>query len=193
MDTGFGRQQPHLLGGHVGRVGGQDVDASPQRDGQRLVKIALVHLASGAGKVAAGAPHRSRVEVGRVQLDRVQGHKQRDAHRARAAAQVDDDRRRPVRRLADASGGQPLGESDSLLDEELGAASGHEDTGVHGYPQAAEPRPAKDVLKGQAGGPPIHHGGKLVLGPRRAKEQPRLVLGEDTADGPQPGNDGGQR
>ena len=37
----------------------------------------------------------------------------------------------------------------------------YEDSGVHGYPQAAELRPAEDVLEGQAGGSPVHHGSEV--------------------------------
>ena len=78
------------------------------------------------------------------------------------------------------------------MDEELGAAAGHEDSRVHGDPQAAELRPAQDVLKGQAGHPPVHHGGQLGRGLGGRDEQPGLVLGEDTAGGPEPGGDGGR-
>ena len=80
-----------------------------------------------------------------------------------------------------------------MADEELGAAAGYEDSGVHGYPQAAELRPAQDMFKGQAGGSPVHHGGEVGRRPCRGDEQPRLILGEDTAGGPKPGNDDGSR
>ena len=189
VDAGLRGQQPDRLGGDVGRVGDQDVDAAPQCGGQRLVEVALVHLTTGGGDVAAGAPHRGGVDVDGVQLDPVQGRDQRGAHRARAAAQVDDDGSWPGEDLAGVAGGT-AGEG-GLADEELGAAAGYEDPGVHGDPQAAELRPAEDVFEGQAGDPPVHHGGEVGRRPRRGDEQPRLVLGEDTAGGPKPGDDGG--
>ncbi len=82
-------------------------------------------------------------------------------------------------------------EGHGLADEELGPAAGHEDAGVHGYPQAAELRPADDMLEWQAAGAPVHHRGEVGLGPCRRDEQPRLVLGEDTAGGAELGDDDG--
>ena len=75
------------------------------------------------------------------------------------------------------------------MNEELGAAAGYEDSGVDLDPQAAELRPAEDVLDGKAGHSPVHHGGEVGRRPRRAHEQPRLVFGEDAAGGPEPGDD----
>ncbi len=90
-------------------------------------------------------------------------------------------------------GGGPVGEGGGVVDEELGAAAGHEDSGVHGYPQTAELRPAEDVFQRQAGGSLVHHRGEVGRRPCRSDQQPRLVLGEDTAGGPKPGDDGGSR
>jgi hypothetical protein len=75
-------------------------------------------------------------------------------------------------------------------DQELGAAARYEDAGIHRDPQAAELGPAENVLERLAGGPPIHHGGQGGRCPRRGDEQLRLVLGEDTARGPEPGDGG---
>src|SRR5262249_6940009 len=44
-------QQPDLLGGDVGNVGGQDVDVAPQPGRQRLIQVTQVHLATGGGDV----------------------------------------------------------------------------------------------------------------------------------------------
>jgi hypothetical protein len=140
----------------------------------------VVDLAAGRGDVATGAPYRGRVDVRGMQLDVVQRHGQRRADRARATAQVNHDSSWP-------------GHGSGLADQELGAASGDEDPGVHGYPKAAELSPAEDVLKGQAGGPPVHHGGEFGWRPRRGDEQLRFVLGEDTAGGRKPGDDDGSR
>jgi len=80
-----------------------------------------------------------------VELDPFEGRGQRRAHRARAAAQVNDDGswRDALIGAADSLAGQGGG----LTDEVLGAAAGLEDSGVHGYSQAAELRPPEDVLE----------------------------------------------
>ena len=91
VDAGLAGQQPDRLAGDVGCVGDQDVDAAPQRRGQRLVEVTLLDPTTGGEQVAAGAPHRGGVDVDGVQLDPVQGRDKRGADRARAAAQVDDD------------------------------------------------------------------------------------------------------
>jgi hypothetical protein len=92
-----------------------------------------------------------------VQLNPVQGRGQRGAHRARAAAQVDDDSLWRVDDPSCGTGDQPgngggvsdlAGETSRLTDEKLGAPAGYENPGVHSYPQGAELRPAEDVLKG---------------------------------------------
>jgi len=167
---------------HVGCVGDEEVHAAPQRSRQRLIEVAFVHLTPGGGNVASGAPHRGWVDVDGVQLDPIQGHDHRHADCAGATAQVNDDSSWPL-------GGEGRG----LADEELGAAARHEDSGIHGYPQAAELRPAEDVLQGKAGDSPVDHGGEVVRRTRSAEEQPRLVLGEDTAGSPKSGDDNGSR
>jgi hypothetical protein len=160
------------LGGYVGCVGDQDVDLAAQRGGQWLAEVTFVHLGDlgpGGGEVAAGAPHRGRVDIDGVQPDPVQCRDQRGSHRARAAAQVNDDESWPGDGLAGRTGAL-AGEAGGPAHEELGAAAGYEDRGVHGYPQAAELRPAEDVFQGLAGGSPVHHGvqfGRIV---RRAEE-----------------------
>ena len=176
VHAGLRRQQLDLVGRHVGCVGDQDVDAAMQRSGQRVIEITLVHPPPGAGHVAAGAPHGGGIDVDGVQLDPVQRSDQRDAHRARAAAQVHDDGTWP-------------GEGGSLANEELGSAARYEDAGPHGDPQATELRPAEDVFEGKTGDPAVDQGGEVGRRPRLGDEQPRLVLGVDTAGGPKPGDD----
>ncbi len=83
------------------------------------------------------------------------------------------------------------GESDGLADQELGATAGHEDPGAHSDSQAAELGPADHVLQRLAGGPPVHHGGQVGQRGRRRPEQAGLVLGEDAAGGPEPGDHDG--
>ena len=116
VQPGLGRQQPDLPGGHVRHVGDQDVHAAAQRGGQRLEEVDRSRRGRRRGEVAAGAGHRGGVDVGGVQLGGVQGGGERGAHRAGTAAQVDDHRAR-------------RGEPNSLADQELGAAAGHEDAG----------------------------------------------------------------
>ncbi len=106
-----------------------------------------MHLSAGS-HIPAGAAHRGRFEVDGVQLGPFQRCDERGPHRARSAAQVDDD-------------GSWPGQGGGLADEELGARAGYEDFWVHGYPQAAELSPAEDVLEGQAGGLPIHNRGEV--------------------------------
>ena len=72
----------------------------------------------------------------------------------RTAAQVDHDR----------PGGAASGERP--VDQELGAAAGHEHAGRHRDPQPAELRPARHVLERLAGDPAADH--RLELGGRRA-------------------------
>ena len=181
---GLGRQEFDLAGGHVRHVGGQDRDPAAQFARQRPVKVALVDVRGEApgrpvrGGVAPGAADRGRLDVGGVQFRAGHGRGHRDADRARAAAQVDDDSTRP-------------GHRDGLPDEELGTAARHEDPGVHGDPQPGEFRPAQDMLKGLAGDPLVHHRVQLAGGPGRGDEQLGLVLGEDAARGPEPGDDQG--
>ena len=103
-----------------------------------------------------------------MQFDQVQGRDQRGADRARAAAQVDNDSSWLGEGLAD--GADSLaGEGGRLADEELGAAAGYEDPRVHGYSQAAEPRPAEDMFERhgqQRAGPPWRRGRPASV-PRR--------------------------
>jgi hypothetical protein len=132
--------------------------------------------------------HRRGIDVGGVQLDPAQGGGQRGAHRARAAAQVDDDGR-PFGILPGGHRG-PAGEVGGLPDQELAAAARYEDPRIQGYPQPAELRPAQDVLEGLAGRPLVHHGGQDVRRLGRGDEQPRLVLGEDTARVAEPADNG---
>lgn len=55
VDACFGWQQVECVGGHVGRVGDEDVDAAAQCGGQGFVEVAVVDLSAGGFEVAAGA------------------------------------------------------------------------------------------------------------------------------------------
>ncbi len=86
-----------------------------------------------------------------------------------------------------------LGKGHRLAHEKLGAVAGHEHAGRYGYPQAAEFRPAHNLLERQARDSLFHHYIEFGRGARRGAEQPRLVLCKDTARGPEPGDDSGLR
>ena len=98
------------------------------------------------------------------------------ADRAGATTHVEDD-------------GSWPGDGDRVSDEELRASSGDEDTRIHHDPHAAELRPSDDVFDGLAGGSSLDHGREVGRRAGGGDEQPRFVLGEDTAGGTQPGLD----
>ena len=56
--AGLRGKQPDFLGGDVGHVGEQHIDALQQGGGQRLVQVTFVDLALGGTDVAAGARRR---------------------------------------------------------------------------------------------------------------------------------------
>ena len=176
--AGFRGQQADLARGDVGHIGREDGDPAAQIAGQRREEVALVDLAADRADIAAGAAHRCRVDVGGVQFHLSEPGGQGGADRARAAAQVHHDR-----------GVRNLGEG--LLDEELGAAARHEDTGLHGDAQPSEPGPADDEFERQSGDPAVDHGGQFPGRAGGGQDQLRLVLREDTARGAQLGDDAG--
>lgn len=98
---------------------------------------------------------------------------------ARTAAEVDHD-------------GRARGQFRGLADQELGAAAGHEDPGVHGDAQAAELGPAEDVFQGMTGDAPFHHGGELDGTGSGGGDEVRLVLGEYAAGGAEGGDESGE-
>ena len=200
MHAGLGGQQTDLLAGYIGCVGDQEVDTAPECGGQRLVEVTFVCVAAGGREIAAGAPYRGWVDVDGVQLDLTQFGGQRCAHRARAAAQVDNDDPGTGRACGGAGylaggsrraggGGGAAGEGGGAADEELGAPAWHEDARADGYPQATEIRPAHDLFQREAGGSPVHHGGDVGRGPRGGDDQLRLVLGEHAPGRPQPADE----
>jgi hypothetical protein len=175
VDTGLRRQQPNFVGGNVGRVGDHDVDAAANAGRQRLEQVTVVDPSLG-WEIAARILRRGRVDVGCEQFDLVNGRDQRGAHRARAAADVDD--KSPW-----------LAKGRRLLDQELGATTRHEDSRAHRYAQAAKVGPAENVFEGKAGGSPIDHGGEVSRGRCGGDEESGFLLGVDTAGGPKPGDD----
>ena len=165
---------------HVGHIGDEDADPASQPGGQRLVQVSLVDVAP--GDVPPGAAHRGRVDVGRVDLGPIHGGGQAAADRARAAAQVDDLR-------APSPDDPGRASSAACADEELGAPPRDEHAGRDGDPQAAELRPAENLLERQAGDAPVHHRVEFVRCPGGGHEQTGFVLGENATRGPEPAND----
>jgi hypothetical protein len=100
---------------------------------------------------------------------------QRGTDRSAATAQVED-------HVARAH--QPGG----LGDEQGCALPGHEYTRVDGDPQAAEVRPAEQLLERHAGDPGGDEPFELTGRSRRRHEQGRFVLGEHTTGSAQPGD-----
>ena len=178
-DAGFvvprlGRHQRDGLRRHVRSVDHQHIDDAAQRRRQGVEQITLIHRAAGRLQVPPRAAHRGRVDVGRVQPD--PGHRRRDRRpdRAAAAAQIQHYRRLPPDQMRN-----------RFPDKQFAASPGHEDPFVDGDPQTAELDPADDVLQRLALDASAHHGGQLVGVGRRRQQQPRLVLGEHAAGGPQ--------
>ena len=177
---GLRRHQGQLRGGHVGHVGHQHVDPAAQLRREGVEQVALVHpRAAAGGEVRAGAAHRGRIDVRRVQPDRRYAGRDGGADRAGAAAQVDDDR--GPARLLDRPGGR--------VDEQLAARSRHEDASatVTRTPQkSAQPttcssgRPAARRATIAASAPGSRGGGQQHVG---------LLLGEHAAGGAQAGGD----
>ena len=173
------RHQRDVPARHVGHVRQEDVDPPAQGGRERLVQVAGVDLTE-AAEIEPGARDGSPIDVGGVQLHGPYSGGEGRTQGAGPAAQIDDDR---VGRR------QP----DRALDQELGAATRHEDAGSDGDPQSAELRPAHDLLQRQAAHPPLDHRLQLGRCSGGLDQQARLVLGGHAARCPQPVDDGGVR
>lgn len=145
----------------------------------RLVEITLEHLTADRFNVASGARHSRRVDVHGVELRFIKYNGERRGDCAGSATKVDDD------------GPRPVNQGSCLVNKQLGAEARHEHTGPQSDAQAAELRPAKDVLERDARDTPIDQGGELSRRICRIDEQPCLFLGEDTAGRPESGYDFG--
>jgi hypothetical protein len=181
--TGLGGQEGDLVARDVGRVADEDADLAAQPVRQRSEQVALVHVPAGRLDIAPGAPDGGRVDVDGVEFCLIparpapsQSGGRREAKRAGAAAQV---------------GYQRVGRCQRYRGphEELAAAAGHEHARVDEYPQAAELRPADDLLERQARGALTDHDVQLGRGARGVGEQPGLIFGEHAPGGPEPGDD----
>jgi hypothetical protein len=132
-------------------------------------------------EVVVGAGHGNRVDVGGVDLDvaprREEAGRDGAAECPAAAAQVDQQHR---------AGTGVGGACGRLPDQQLGPLPGHEHAGCHQPAAAVELGPAHQVLQREPadarGGELLEAGGVAVGG---LGDDPRLVLGEDTAGGTQ--------
>ena len=123
-----------------------------------------------------------RSDGGGVDVDGVQ---REPRHRR---AQRGRDRRGPAAQLDDHGAGPQ--ERDREVDEQLGAAAGHEHPGADGDARPAELHPAQQVLQRLARDAPVDQGGEVGGGGGGVDEQPGLLLGEDAAGRTQGGHDG---
>jgi hypothetical protein len=171
-------EESDLIGGDVGHVGDQDVDAPAQGWWQRIEEVAVVDVTIDRGQVAPGTAHRGRVDVGSVQLDGPHGGGQGRTQRSRATAEVEHNRAR-------------RGTGGGLAHQELAAVAGHEDARFDRDAQAAELRPADHLLERQPLDPPRDHRGEGGRGRRGRDQQACLLLREDAAGGAQAHGDGG--
>ena len=189
--TSFGGQEGDLRAGDIGRVADEDADPAAQPVRQRPEQVALVHVPAGRLDIAPRALDGGGVDVGAVQLYSAQPApalpatalpatgQARDGGETKgagAAAQVDDHR---------IAGGQ----RHRRVHEELAAAARHEHAGVDQDPQAAELRPADDLLERQAGGALLDHRVQFGGCVRGVGKQAGLIFGEHAPGGPQPGDD----
>jgi hypothetical protein len=171
--TGLRWHQPDGVARHVRHVRHQDGDSPAHRHRERLEQVADVHRPG--RQVAPRAGDRRRIDVRGVQLE-VGRRSERGADGPGTAAEVDDHRPGP-----DEGGG--------LADQELGASTRHEHARVHRDPQAAELRPAEQVLQGLPGDPPSDQKLQRCSVPCPGHQQPGLFLGEHAAGGAQPSDD----
>ena len=174
--AGFGGQEGDLVAGDVGRVADEDADPAAQSLRQRTEQVALVHVPAGRLDVAPGALNGGRVDVGGVEFRVGQTGGRGEAKRAGAAAQVCYQRTSRCQRYRGPH-------------EELAAAAGHEHAWVDVYAQAAELRPADDLLERQPRRALTDHRVQLGRRVRGVGEQPGLVFGEHAPRRPQPGDD----
>jgi hypothetical protein len=181
--AGFGGQEGDLGAGDVGRVADEDADPAAQPLWQRTEQVALVHVPAGRLDVAPGALDGGRVDVGGVEFclfpappAPTQTGGRGEAKRAGAAAQVCYQRTGRCQRYRGPH-------------EELAAAAGHEHAWVDVYAQAAELRPADDLLERQPRRALTDHRVQLGRRVRGVGEQPGLVFGEHAPGRPQPGDD----
>ncbi len=176
MDARLGRHQADRVGRDVRCVRDDDVDAAPQRVGQRVEEVTLEDLTPGP-EVRPGAANGCRLDVGREHFEPGLAREQGCGHRARPAAHVDDHHAGRCERVG-------------LLHEQFGAPARDEDSGLDDDAQTAERGPADDDLEGFARDPPLDQGFELVRGRGGVNEHPRLVFSEDGARRAQPIDDG---
>jgi len=187
VQPGLWRHHGDLASRHIRRVDEEHGYPASKLGRESVVQITLVDGPADAGEVRPGALHRSRLDVGSMQLDlteSAQAGGYRDADRARAAAQVND-------QPGTAGRSRLTRCRDPLADQELAAAPRNKDAGANCDAQTAELGPADNVLKRQPRRAPLHHVVELISRRRRRDEQIGLILGEDATRRPEPGDNRG--
>lgn len=139
MKASLRRHEFDLVGRHVWSVRDEDVDATSQSCGQRIVKVTCVD--STDGDVVFRTTHRRRIDVDGIKIDLLDGGECR-ADGTGAATHVDDNV-------------TPFSCCCGLLDKELAAAPGHKHPWLDDDAQAAKVGPPEHVFKRQAGDAPI--------------------------------------
>lgn len=168
MQSCFRRHHCDVVGGNVGGVAEEDVDPAPQRIGERIEKVALIHPAAQRSNVAARAFHSCRFDIGGVQFNTACRCAQCGAQRAATAAKIEHDCVRS-------------GHRGSKMDEEFGPPAGYKDAGADGNLQSIELHPAEDVLKWISSCPRVNHRREFVGGSFGTKQKFRFLFGEYAA------------
>ena len=171
VQAGFAGKKIDLFRRHIRRDEGQKVDAPPQRSRQRREQVALVDR---AGDVSARARDRDRIDVDGVQLCVGDGSTNGSADRARAAAQVEQYRRR---------------ERPPKFDEKLAATPRNEHARFNRESDSAQLRPPQHDLQRLARTARRNHAVELVRVASRLAQKSGLVFGEHAPRGPQSSND----
>jgi len=162
--AGLARHRRDGVAGDVRRVDHEQVDPTAQVARQRGVEVAGVHPLG--REVAPSAGDGRGVGVRGVHLGRGPPGGEHGTERPGAAAEVDDQLGRLAR---------------GHRDDQLAAPARDEHARVDGDPQARERRPPHDLLQRLAGHPSRGPGHQLGGRGRLVEQQPRLLLGEDTA------------
>ena len=137
--------------------------------------------------IEPGTVHRGGIDVGSMHLNAGHQFRQHGTYGSGATAQVNNNGRggwRPLR-FSKAE------ERCAFADQQFRPAAGHKDSRLNPDPQAAEFRPAENVLERKPLGPPPHGIGEFFGAKAGRKKEVRLVLGKDTAGGAEEAGDGG--
>lgn len=170
--TRFGRHRGDGVGGDVGRIGDDDVDAASKVLRQSRIQIGLVNVTR--TDVAASTPDGDGVDVGGVEVEVPELVFERRPDCPGSATHVDYGRRP---------------ERECLLDEEFRATSGHEDAGFDDDTESTKFCPPEDLLQRGARHASGHHLEEPITG-EGLEEKCGLVLGVHASGGAERAGDG---